>query len=234
MPSVSIPVAVGAAATVGGAVISSNATGNAAKTQANAADQATQLQSDIYQQNRTDLAPWRQTGSNALSMLANAVGINGPQGNAQATAAFQTSPGYDFAFNQGTRAVNSNQAASGMLRSGAAAKALTDYGTGMANQEFGNWTNRLATLAGFGQNANSQQQQAGQQFGQATGTNLANAAQARASGYMGQAGAITGATNQAAGLYANYGGTSNFSGANTGAAYMDPTSGNYVPGAQGF
>jgi hypothetical protein len=87
-----------------------------------------------------------------------------------------------------------------MLRSGARAKALTKYGQDIGSEEYGNWMNRLGTLAGYGQNANAQQQNANQQNAGALGDLYGNAGAARASGYVGQANAVTGGINQLAGL----------------------------------
>lgn len=122
MPAAVIGGAIAGIGAIGSAVIGSNAADKAASTQAAAADQATQLNRDIYNQNRADLAPWRQTGGSALAMLANGLGLNGPSGNDAATAAFRTSPGYDFAFSQGQRAVNGSAAAKGMYAWGRAPK----------------------------------------------------------------------------------------------------------------
>jgi hypothetical protein len=51
-------------------------------------------------------------------MMLNALGLNGPQGNAAATAAFQSSPGYDFKVNQSLDALDRRAASRGMLGSG--------------------------------------------------------------------------------------------------------------------
>lgn len=58
-----------------GASKSSKAAQSAADTQAAAADRATQLQSQIYQQTRQDQEPWRQTGVAALNTLNGRFGL---------------------------------------------------------------------------------------------------------------------------------------------------------------
>jgi hypothetical protein len=90
--------------------------------------------------------PYSSTGANANAMYANALGLNGPQGNQDATAAFQTAPGYQFATQQGIQALDRSAAGSGMFGSGNAAMALNDYGQGMANQQYGNWMQGLSGL----------------------------------------------------------------------------------------
>ena len=66
---------------------------------------------------------------------------------------FQTSPGYQFSRDQGLRAVDAGAAASGLLRSGATLKAEQTFGTGLADQEFTNYYNRLFDLSKLGENA---------------------------------------------------------------------------------
>lgn len=74
------------------------------------------------------------------------LGINGPEGNTRATSAFQAGPGYDFTLNQGIDAINRRRNASGMLNSGNADRDAQIYGTGLANQTYGDWQNRLGGL----------------------------------------------------------------------------------------
>jgi hypothetical protein len=87
--------------------------------------------------------PWVNTGTAANTMYANANGLNGAEGNAAATDAFQAGPGYQFAMDQGTQAALRGASAAGMLNSGNTLTALEGYGQGLANQEFGSWLDRL-------------------------------------------------------------------------------------------
>jgi len=52
-----------------GSVISSKSSSDAAKTAASSADAAAQLQYQMYQQQREDLAPWREAGAGAINAL---------------------------------------------------------------------------------------------------------------------------------------------------------------------
>lgn len=169
-----------------GAGTSIYASNKAAKAQKNAAQAGLAAEQQMYEQSRADLAPWRAAGGSALSEYAAQMGIPGYQRNIN----FQASPGYDWRVQQGIRAVNQGAGASGMLRSGARLKALTDYGQNQASEEYGNWMNRLAALSGIGQttavtqaaqNASSAQQRA-DLYGQQGA--------ARASGYQGIANGI--------------------------------------------
>jgi hypothetical protein len=107
------------------------------------------------------------------SLYSNALGVNGPQGNAAATAAFQAGPGYQFQFDQGMDALNRRRAAGGMLNSGNADVDAIKFGQGTANQEYQNWLKNLQTGGQMGLQATGAAAQ-----GQGQGyTNLANLAQ---------------------------------------------------------
>lgn len=130
----------------------------------------------------------------------------------QITDKLRATPGYQFAFNEGQRALESSAAASGGLFSGKAGKALTQYGQGMADQQYGTHLNRLASLAGLGQAATAQNNQMGMQTAGNVGNALQNAGNARASGIAGSANAWGSTLGQLAGLggyaYGNRGGNS--------------------------
>lgn len=64
-----------ASAVVGGAMASSGAR-SASRTQAASADKATELQKYMYDQTRTDAAPWRGAGASALNQLSMLLGLS--------------------------------------------------------------------------------------------------------------------------------------------------------------
>ena len=123
-------------------------------------------------------------------------------------------PAYQFQLKQGQQALDRSAAARGMGYSGAQMKASQAYGQGLASQEydkqynrasgeFGDYYNRLAGLSQGGQQAANTLGSYGNQY--ATGAsntlgslggylqnNLGQAANARASGYIGGANAING------------------------------------------
>ena len=131
--------------------------------------------------------PYTATGTNANTMYANALGLNGATGNTAATNAFQTSPGYNFQLQQGTQALDRSAAGAGNFGSGNAAAALDQYGQGLANQNYGNW---LSNLQGLGQ----------QGLAAATGQTGREQSLANIQTGLGQnqANVITGAANNAA------------------------------------
>jgi hypothetical protein len=146
------------AATLGGALISSNAASNAADSQAQGtakgiAENARQF--DVTQANQ---APYLAAGKTALGTLASENDTPLDQSK------IQMDPGYQFGLTQGQQAIDRKTAAGGGRISGAALKEAAQYGTdyattgysaayGRANQARTDRLNRLAALAGVGQTA---------------------------------------------------------------------------------
>jgi hypothetical protein len=90
-----------------------------------------------------------QGGSDAYG---DATGANGPEGQARARANFQSSPGFDFQLNTGVDALSRAGAAKGVATGNVLRDAQT-YGTGLAQQDWGNYVNRLQPYLGAGQGA---------------------------------------------------------------------------------
>ena len=194
------------AAIIGSSLLGSSAASSAADTQAAAADRAAQLQKEQFDRQVELQAPWRQAGERALGKLETAAEYT-PFGMAQ----FQQDPGYAFRLAEGQKALERTAAARGGLISGGALKAASRYGQEMGSQEYTNAFNRyqterqarlnpLQSLAGLGQTAVNQLGAAGQAYASGAGEAGGQAAQARASGYMGGAQAIAGGLGQ----YMNY------------------------------
>jgi hypothetical protein len=79
-------------------------------------------------------------------LYLDSLGVNGADGNARAVNAFQAGPGYDFAVNQSLDALDRRAASRGMLASGNNTIDTLNTVTGLANQSYGDWQNRLAGL----------------------------------------------------------------------------------------
>ena len=221
----------GTAASIGSGILGQRAASQASGAQSNAAMmsaliQAQQAQAAREQQERmfnksVELQePFRQGGVGATNRLADLYGTSGNTGAAgygsyaemPSINQLQMDPGYQFRFDQGMRGVNASAAARAGLQSGAALKAATGFGQGMATQEYQNAYNRfmanraqaaeaMSGLAGRGagvaQGLGNQAVSTGANIantmlgaGQALGQGLENAGQARASGYMGGATAL--------------------------------------------
>lgn len=134
-------------------------------------------------------------------------GQQGAYSAQQITDRLRATPGYQFAFNEGQRGLESSAAARGGLFSGAAGKALTKYGQGMADQQYGTHLNRLASLAGIGQTATNTVGGWGQNAASNVATGLQNAGNARASGIANSANQWQQGMNNAAGFFGDwYGG----------------------------
>jgi hypothetical protein len=156
---------------------------------------------------------------------------------------FQADPGYAFRLSEGMKGMNATAAARGGLLSGNALRAGQEYGQQMGSQEYQNAFNRyqanraqqaqeygnafnrfqtertntlapLQSLAGVGQSATQQAQQAAQNyatgasgalgnFGNAQASNIIGQGNARASGYIGGANAASSAVGQGLNFYQN-------------------------------
>jgi hypothetical protein len=129
---------------------------------------------------------------------------------AQAFDRFRNTPGYQFGLTEGQRTLESSAAAQGGLFSGKAAKALTKFGQDYADQQgYRPYMNSLASLAGIGQTATSQNNSLGQAAAGNIGQAYMGAANARASGIQGRANAwgdtINGLAGAAGYAYGNRG-----------------------------
>jgi hypothetical protein len=197
------------AAIFGSAVLGAVSSNEAANTQAESADRAADLQAQQFDRQVALQEPWRQAGMRALPELEAASRYT-PFGKDQ----FQADPGYAFRLSEGQKALDRQAAARGGLISGGALKAAQRYGQEMGSQEFTNAFNRyqternarlnpLQSLAGVGQTSTNQLGVAGQNYANAAGEALGAGAQARASGYMGAANAVSGGVGQYTGYQQN-------------------------------
>jgi muramidase (phage lysozyme) len=224
-----------AAAIIGSAAISgivgASSASKAAKAQTQAADQSAALQREMFDKQTELQAPFREAGLTAQNKLMQYLGLSGAPGDEGygkyagdfTMQDFTTDPGYAFRLAEGNKALDRTAAARGGLLSGGAMKAAQRYGQDMGSQEYMNAFNRyqtnranqlnpLQSLMGAGQTGANTLTQAAGQLGSDLGQNALGAGNARASGYMGQANALTSAlgtaVNQYTGMYGgNYGPT---------------------------
>lgn len=207
---------VGAVGAVAGGAMAANASKSAAKSQANAAQAASDQQLAMYNQTREDLSPYTQAGQTALSQLMGQMGQGGYFNQTYSGQDLYNDPSYQFRLNQGLNSVQSSAAAQGGLLSGATLKALNNYASDYASQEYSNAYNRfnadqtnrfnrLSSLAGMGQNAAAQVGNNGLQTAQAVANNTMAGANATAAGQVGSANAWSGAANNLGSIAATYG-----------------------------
>lgn len=111
---------------------------------------------------------------------------------------FFASPDYNFRRTEGTRGIENSFAARGGAASGNALRALTEFSSGLAAGEFGNYFNRQASLAGIGQTGTAQSAAAGANSAANVGNALLAGGDARASGILGQGAALAGGASDVA------------------------------------
>ena len=109
--------------------------------------------------------------------------MNGQDAANAAMANFQQSPGYQYQFNEGMRAVQSNAAAQGMLNSGATLKALQDRGQQLGNLSFQTYYNNLMGFVNGGQASAAGQATASGNAGAGLAQTAASAGMAQANVY---------------------------------------------------
>jgi len=202
--------AIGAGGALLGGLFAGKGASSAAKTSAAAADQATALQREMWQQGRADQQPWLQAGTNALNRMQDP--SMAPQQWQNFTAAdYQQDPGYSFRMTEGLKALDKTASARGGLLSGGALKGATRYGQDLASQEYGaaygrfntNQTNQLArsdlaynrqaSLAGVGQSVASGMAGQDQRYADAAGGGMMASGNATAAGQMGVGNSINNA-----------------------------------------
>jgi hypothetical protein len=128
---------------------------------------ATDIQNQQFNRTQANQLPWQQAGRTAIGQLSEGTADYNSEFNTNYKPEYlQYDPGYQFRLNQGRDILEGSAAARGGLLSGGTLKALTQYGQDMGSQEYGAaWNrynteqtgrfNRLASIAGIGQNANN-------------------------------------------------------------------------------
>lgn len=207
-----------------------------AEAQSEAANNAAQMTQQQLEQMRSDLAPYRALGTGTQNALMQALGYNGafdkdgnltgmsvnPNAALQQKFSFNPAdlsktPGYQFALQQGLKGTNNALSAQGLGLSGAQAKGLSSFTTGLADQTYNqqynnalstyntnyqtasNNANNLMNLMNVGQNAAAQTGTAGLNAANTAGGYLTGGANAQAAGGIGAANSYGNALNNAVG-----------------------------------
>jgi hypothetical protein len=127
--------------------------------------------------------------------------MNGKQQANQAFKQFQKSPGYKFQLDQMNKASNAAASAGGRYSSGSQMIELMKLGGNLANQEYGNYTQNLTSLANMGLGMDGRTQSAAAGLGTQLGQNAITAGQAAASGQINQANIMSNMIGQGMQLY---------------------------------
>lgn len=198
--------AIGAGATIYGAQTAASAQENAAQTAANTA-------TSMYDKTATNLSPFLQGGTSALTQLQSMFPtltspITMNEENLQQT------PGYQFNLTQGLKATQNSAAARGLGVSGAALKGASAFATGLADNTYQNQFNnantnqtnafnRLNSLVTTGENAGAQTGVLGNAAATTAASAQIGAGNAAAAGANATGGAISAFSNNIGG-YAAY------------------------------
>ena len=119
-------------------------------------------------------------------------------------APFFASPDYQFALNQGLQGLDRSAAARGGLYSGGHSADVLNYAQGLASQQFNNYANRLAGLAGIGQTTATNLGNLGANTASNIGNIGINSAQQQNQSSYDKANAWSNFGNQLAGLAGQY------------------------------
>lgn len=216
-----MPIGAVVGASVVGAGASIIGSSNAAGAQKDAVNSANATQTAMYNQTRSDLAPFVQAGTGALGQLQQLTGTNegGNPLTAPLTAQFQptmeqleATPGYKFSLDQLMKSTQNSYAAKGLGSSGAAIKGAQDRTLGLASttyqQNLDDYLkqnlqtyNMLTGQATLGANAAAGQATAGSNTANQISSNTIGAGNAQAASYMTGANAITGAASNVSNTY---------------------------------
>jgi hypothetical protein len=200
---------IAAAATVTSAVIGSYSANRAAAAQKEAAQQGAAAQERMFNRQVELQKPFRDVGVNALPEL-----VAASKYTPFTMDQFQADPGYGFRLKEGLRALDQSAAARGGLLSGNQLRGVNEFGQNLASQEYMNAFNRyqternarlnpLQSLVGMGQTTTNTLSNEAGQYGQTLANNAAQMGNIRASGYMGQANALSNSIGQGLNYYQN-------------------------------
>lgn len=215
-----ISAGIAGAATLGSALMGRSAARSAASAQERAAQQAADTQRAMFERQVELQEPFRQAGLTAQNRLMTLLGLGGdPNAPGYGAAArdftmadYTADPGYGFRMSEGMKALERSAAARGGLLSGATLRGVQRFGQDLASQEYQNAFNRfyamrnaqlnpLQSILGQGQTSTNVLTGAAGDVGRGVAGAQMGAGQARASGYVGGANALTSALQSGMGNY---------------------------------
>lgn len=185
----------GIGGTIGGSMTQAKAAKEAAGMQAGAATYAADIQKEMFDIINQQQQPYREAGYGALTRIGELLpGLTAPVSRQEIMGL----PGYQFAMEQGTGAARAamNVGGGGSNVDRAAQKFAIDYTLGTAMPQViaqrQNIYNTLAGIAGIGQNAQTQANQAAMTTGSNIGQAAIGGATALGAGQIGAANAMMG------------------------------------------
>ena len=160
-----------------GSSMQADAAGQAADAQAEASERSIEEQRRQFDAVQALLKPYVDIGPPALQQQQNLIGLGGPEAQAAAISALESSASYQDKIRQGEEAILQNASATGGLRGGNIQGALAQFRPAMLQSEIDRQYGRLAGMTTLGQQSAAGVGTAGMQTG------------ARISGYEGDIGA---------------------------------------------
>lgn len=149
--------------------------------------------------------PFLGAGTGALEQQQRLLGLLGPEQQESAFGAFRQSPGQQFLQERGQRSLLRGASAIGGIGGGRVREALVQQGVGFAQQDFGNFFNRLQGLAGGGLQAAGGIGRLAAGAGRSIAGLFGTRGQARASGILGAQQAEARTSENITGLFSQAG-----------------------------
>ena len=175
-----------------GAVATTSAANSASKAETTAANNATNVEEGQYNQTRSDLMPYQQTGQAALPTYNSLLGLGSGSDSTTAQNTLTQTPGYQFTLSQGLKAAQNSAAARGLGVSGAAYKGAANYAGGLADTTYQNEVGDYLSASQLGENAAAQTGSYGTQTAATVGNNITSAGNASAASSVASGNAISG------------------------------------------
>jgi hypothetical protein len=199
MPTTALIAAgVGAAGSLGSALIGSNASKSAASQQVAEQQQALAQQQQMFGTAQNALNPFINAGQSVLPTLQNLITPGASQ-----TSTLSQTPGFQFASQYGTMAATNALAAKSGASAGPLAAAISQYNNGLAQNTWQNTVNDLQGFANTGAGAAGSLASGAIASGNAQAGTLTNTGNALASGTLGSASALSGGLTGATGSASN-------------------------------
>lgn len=188
---------IGAAGSIGGALIGANAASNASSQQVAMQQAALAQQQAMFNTGKAAVDPFIQAGQGVLTTLS---GLQNP-GTAASTLA-QT-PGFQFQSQYGTMAATNALSAKSGASAGPLATAISQYNNGLAGTNYFNTIAALQGTAGIGSGAASSLLGGAINSGNAQASTYGNIGNAQATGTLGTANALSGGLTGGASALSN-------------------------------
>lgn len=182
---------IAAAATVGGTYLATQGAKRVSNDATQTANNNNAAARAIYDENKATLAPYVQGGNRAGTAMQSLLGLSeDPRAFDEAFARYRDSTGYDFAFDEGNRAIANSAAARGGYLSGNAIKAGQRYGQQAGQSMFQQYLDRLYGQQSQGLSAAGAQAGVSTGFGNQTTANNNAAMEARSNATLSSTGNI--------------------------------------------